>query len=381
MPIATAASRDGGADYEALDELVQRIAARHADAPLRERGAGEEFWTELVASDIAGLSLPERVGGYGTVAELCVAAEAFGKQGLPSAGLIVNTAVVGRLLADVGTEPCHDEWLKGMVAGDVRFCFALTEADSGSNPMRMRTTVRQVDDGWVVSGEKTYISAVDVSTHVAVIAREPSSNRLVPVVIDLEDEGVSWTRVNVDVAVPERQWTVHFDDVMVPAGHLVGGLDNGWAGILSGLNSERLVAAAQALGLGRWCMDRALEYARTRTVFGAPIGAHQAVQHPLAEAYIALEGASSLLWRAIDAFADGSPDLGTACSTAKVAACDAGLRAADAALQTFGGSGFTRETQMFEMFGFLRLLKSIPISRELALNHIASSALALPKSY
>ena len=138
--------------------------------------------------------------------------------------------------------------------------------------------------------------------------------------------------------------------------------------------------AAQAVGLGRWCLARASEYARERVVFDVPIGQHQAVQHPLAEALIDLEAAWALVERGAQAYDEGG-NAGLACNMAKVKACDAGLRAADAALQAFGGSGFTEETLMFDRFGYLRLLRSIPVARELALNQIAVAGLGLPRSY
>jgi hypothetical protein len=133
------------------------------------------------------------------------------------------------------------------------------------------------------------------------------------------------------------------------------------------------------VGLGRWCLTRASEYARERVVFDVPIGEHQAVQHPLAEALIDLETAWALVGGA-QAYEQGG-NAGLACYMAKVKACDAGLRATDSALQRFGGSGFTEETLMFERFGYLRLLRSIPVARELALNQIAVAGLRLPRSY
>src|SRR5262249_19480303 len=140
------------------------------------------------------------------------------------------------------------------------------------------------------------------------------------------------------------------------------------------------VVASQAVGVGRYCLGRAAAYAREREVFGAPIGSHQAVQHPLADALVRLEGA----WALVDAAArthDGGGHAGVAANIAKVAACDAGLFAADRALQTFGGSGFTDETLMLQRFVYMRLLQTVPVTRELALNHIATAGLGLPRSY
>ncbi|NKQ58045.1 acyl-CoA dehydrogenase family protein [Amycolatopsis sp. K13G38] len=358
-----------------IAELVLGIGRKYEGLPLDDLTAAESLREDLAAADIAGLSLPEEYGGSGTLAELCQAIEAVGLTGMTAPGLLLSTGVVGRILAEHGTAVQKAALLPGIATGEVRFCFALTEAESGSNPMRMRTTAVREGDDWIIRGEKTYISAVDHATHMLLVTR--AADALTLFVVELPAERVTKTPVTVYVPVAERQWTLHFDDLRLPATAVIGEPGQGGKALFTGLNAERLAVAAQSIGLGRWCLAKAVEHARSREVFGVPIGAHQAVQHPLADAHIALESAAAVLWRA----AGERDDRGTACTIAKIAACDAGLQAADAALQTFGGSGYTDETQVYQRFAFLRLAKSIPVTRELALNHVATAALGLPRSY
>jgi alkylation response protein AidB-like acyl-CoA dehydrogenase len=173
---------------------------------------------------------------------------------------------------------------------------------------------------------------------------------------------------------------VFFDDVEVGDDALLGEPGRGGRVLFDGLNPERLIVASQAVGTGRWALERAATYARERVVFDVPIGAHQAIQHPLAEALIGIEAAWALTDIAARLY-DAGEQAGLESNMAKIAACDAGLLAADRALQTFGGSGYTDETNMLQRFIYMRLLRSIPVSRELGLNHIATSGLGLPRSY
>jgi len=370
----------GPAERQALAEVAFALGAKYANRRIGDLDAAHEHWAEVCAAGLPACSLPAEYGGAGGMGDLLLIAERLAAGGYPAGKLTLSVAVAGAIIARHGSPEQKSAWLPGIADGSVRFCFALTEPGAGSNAARMQTTATRTPDGWRISGQKTYISAVDDSDIMLVVTKDAASGGFSLFGLPLPCGRLTLQPVGVTVSVPERQWSVFFDDVELGDDALVGEPGKGARALFDGLNPERLIVAAQAVGLGRWCLARASEYARERVVFDVPIGEHQAVQHPLAEALIDLEAAWALVERGAQAYDEGG-NAGLACNMAKVKACDAGLRAADAALQAFGGSGFTEETLMFDRFGYLRLLRSIPVARELALNQIAVAGLGLPRSY
>ena len=364
-------------EQRAIAELAFELGARYADRRFDDHDASLGQWDALAESGLTALSLPEEHGGAGGLLEICVASERLAAGGYHEEKLVISTAMAGTMIARHGTEEQRDRWLPGIAAGTTRFCFAFTEPGAGSNANNLRTTATPVDGGVRVDGAKTYISALESSDAMVVVARAPQGG-LTLVVLPVPAEGVTSTRVQVEAPSFEYQWNV--DGAVAPPDDVLGEAGAGGRVLFDGLNPERLVVASQAVGLGRWALARASSYASERVVFDVPIGAHQAVQHPLAEAYVALEGAWALTIAAAERH-DAGEQAGLEANVAKVAACDAGLRAADAALQAFGGSGFTDETGILQRFVYLRLLRTVPVARELALNHIATSGLGLPRSY
>jgi alkylation response protein AidB-like acyl-CoA dehydrogenase len=367
-------------EQKAIAELAFELGARFADRRFDDHAASLEQWGALSEVGLTGLSLPEQHGGAGGMLELCLASERLAAGGYPAGKLVISTAIAGTIVARHGSAEQRAAWLPGIADGTGRFCFAFTEPGAGSNANRLATTVVRRDGGWQLNGQKTYISALESSEWMIVVARAPDEGGLAVLVLPTPCDRVTATRVEVEAPAFEHQWSVWFDEVPVPDDAFLGAPGGGAAVLFDGLNPERLVIASQAVGIGRWCLARATAYAREREVFGAPIGSHQAVQHPLAEALVRLEGA----WSLVDAAArlhDEGGQAGVAASVAKVAACDAGLYAADRALQAFGGSGFTDETLMLQRFVYMRLLQTVPVTRELALNHLATAGLGLPRSY
>lgn len=378
--LAKASSRRLTDEQRAIAELAFTLGAAYADRRFDDHDASLGQWDELAASGLTGLSLPETYGGAGGMLELCIASERLAAGGYPAAKLIISTAMAGSMIARHGTPEQQQRWLPGIGSGELRFCFAFTEPEAGSNANNLRTTARALHGGFTVSGEKTYISALESSEMMIVVARDAGSDGLTLVVLPLPCERVTATRVNVEVPAFEHQWSVFFDGAEAPSADVLGEPGQGGRVLFDGLNPERLVVASQAVGIGRWSLEKAAGYARDRVVFEVPIGTHQAVQHPLAEALVALEGAWALTIAAARLYDEGE-QAGLESNMAKIAACDAGLLAADRSLQVFGGSGFTDETMMLQRFTYMRLLRSIPVARELALNHVATSGLGLPRSY
>jgi alkylation response protein AidB-like acyl-CoA dehydrogenase len=364
-------------EQRAIAELAFAIGATYADRRFDDHDASLAQWEQLAESGLTALSLPREHGGDGGMFELCLACERLAAGGYPAAKLVIHTAMAGSMIARHGTPEQRERWLPGIASGRNRFCFAFTEPVAGSNANNLRTTATPTAAGWAVSGEKTYISALESSETMIVVARDAGGG-LTLLVLPTPCEGVTASRVHVDAPAFEHQWHVFFDGA--ETADVLGEPGRGGRVLFDGLNPERLVVASQAVGVGRWCLDRAAAYARERVVFDVPIGAHQAVQHPLAESLVALEGAWALTGAAALLFDEGAA-AGLESNMAKIAACDAGLLAADRALQVFGGSGYTDETMMLQRFTYMRLLRSIPVARELALNHVATSGLGLPRSY
>ncbi len=363
-----------------IADVAFAIGAKYADRRFDDHSASLSQWDDLSASGLTGLSLPEEHGGAGGMLDLCIASERIAAGGFPAAKLVIATAIAGTVIARHGTGAQRERWLPGIGAGTTRFCFAFTEPEAGSNANRLRTAVTRPGAELRLNGQKTYISALESSDAMIVVAADAESGGLTLVILPLPCEGLTHHPVKMSAPFFEDQWHVFYDDVAVADDAVLGERGKGGRVLFDGLNPERLVVASQSIGVGRWCLARAADYASQRVVFDVPIGAHQGVQHPLAEAFVATEGAWMLVQRAAR-LCDAGAQAGLESNMAKIAACDAGLAAADGALQCFGGSGYTDDTMLLQRFTYMRLLRTVPVARELALNHVATAGLGLPRSY
>jgi alkylation response protein AidB-like acyl-CoA dehydrogenase len=198
--------------------------------------------------------------------------------------------------------------------------------------------------------------------------------------VDADAPGLTRREMEMNLEMPDAQFSVFFDDVRVGADRLVGDQGRGLRAVFDGLNPERVIIASISAGLGRYAMAKAQRYARERSVWGRPIGSHQGLAHPLAEAHIQLEAARLMIRRAATLY-DAGEDAGSASNMAKFLAAEAGIRCMDAAIEVHGGSGFTQEVGLGGLNTLARLFKTVPITREMILNHVAEHTLGLPKSY
>ncbi|MCJ7439494.1 MAG: acyl-CoA dehydrogenase, partial [Acidimicrobiia bacterium] len=278
-------------------------------------------------------------------------------------------------------------WLPGLASGE-KMVFAITEPDAGSNSHNLSTSATRDGDVYRLRGTKTYISGVDEAAAVLVVARsgtdeETGRARLSLFIVDTGDPRLERTEIPVEIIAPEKQFLLFFDDVEVPRDRLLGDEGAGLRQVFFGLNPERITGAAISAGIGRYALERASEYGRDRSVWGVPIGSHQGVAHPLAQAKIELELARLMTAKAAwlhDHDADRVA-AGEAANMAKYAAAEAGLHCLDAAIQTHGGNGMATEYGLADLWGLARLLRIAPISREMILNFVAQQSLGLPKSY
>jgi alkylation response protein AidB-like acyl-CoA dehydrogenase len=313
--------------------------------------------------------------------------EEVASEGCPLLLILVSAAICAELIARFGTGAQQSAWLPGLVAGE-KMAFAITEPDAGSNSHSVATTAERDGDIYRLHGTKTFISGVDECERMLVVTRtgvdgSTGRARLSLFVVDTDATGLERHQIPVEMTVPEKQFTLFFDNVEVRAERMLGPEHDGLRVVFQGLNPERITGAALATGIGRYALSKAADYACERRVWDIPIGMHQGVSHPLAEAKVQLELARLMTTKAAwlhdqDA---GSEEAGEAANMAKFAAADAALQCLDVAIQTHGGNGMTSEYGLADLWGIARLLRIAPVSREMILNFVASHSLGLPKSY
>jgi len=345
----------------------------------------EELWATLVLSGFVGVNVPtEYGGGGGDLTDLVVVAEELAAAGCPLMTLVVSPAVCAPILARYGTDDQKRAWLTGIGTGSERMSFAITEAAAGSNSHAIRTRAERSANGWLIRGEKQYISGVDDARHMLVVVRTGTtakgSSSLSLLVVATDLPGLTISPIRTAVRAAERQFVVTFDDVALPENALVGVVDEGLAQMFEGLNPERILSAATCVGLARYALSQGIAYAKSRQVWGVSIGAHQAVAHPLARAFARLEAARLALYSAAGTF-DAGLDPSVSSAVAKLLAAEAAEMALDAAIQVHGGNGLAEEYGLADLWGLVRLYRIAPVSEEMTLNHLATHALGLPKSY
>jgi alkylation response protein AidB-like acyl-CoA dehydrogenase len=371
-----------------LREGVARIARKYGIAYyLKAARSGEkthELWRELAQAGFLGVNLPEPHGGGLGIRELAIVCEELAAAGCPLLLLVVSPAICGTLIARYGTEEQKARWLPGLGKGELRFCFALTEPEAGSNSHMITTTSVRDGEGYRISGQKTYISGVDESDLMLVVTRSGADTKgraqLSLFLVDTNAPGIERSPIPMEIVSPEKQFTVFFNDVQVGADRLLGGEGGGLRVLFDGLNPERITSAGYAIGLARFALDRACEYARTRQVWGQPIGSHQALAHPLARAKLTMELSKLMIAKAGWLY-DAGQDAAEASNMARLSAADAAIAALDQAIQVHGGNGLATEYGLATMWGMARLQHIAPVSREMILNFISQHSLGLPKSY
>ncbi|GAA3999938.1 acyl-CoA dehydrogenase family protein [Sphingomonas humi] len=370
---------------DAVSKLVGRFGRKYFQEEVAKDGSADELYQELAKAGFLSVHIPEQWGGGGGgLADLNIVIEETAAQGCPLLSLVI-ASICAPIIAKFGTDELKKEWLPGLAAGQRKMSFAITEPDAGSNTHKVSTQVRRDGDGWILRGQKYWTSAIDEADAVLVVARDadlstPERSALTLVIVPADAPGITATRIDAAVKVPERQFSVFFDDVKLPADALVGVQGNGLKQVFLGLNPERVSAAAINNGISRYALVKAAQYAKDRTVWKTPIGQHQGVAHPLAEAFIAVQQARLMNARAAQLY-DAGEDAGEAANMAKFAAADSSLVALDQAIQVHGGNGLSHEYGLADLWFTARLHKTAPVSREMILNYIAQHSLGLPKSY
>ncbi|MEJ2410790.1 MAG: acyl-CoA dehydrogenase, partial [Novosphingobium sp.] len=281
------------------------------------------------------------------------------------------------------------KYLPGIAAGDLRLqAFGVTEPTTGSDTTNLKTWAERRGDTYIVNGQKVWTSRAEHSDLMLLLARTTPISE-----VTKRTEGISAFLVDIrqarghgleirpiDAMINHNATEVFFDNLAIPADSLVGEEGQGFRYILSGMNAERILVATEAVGDGRWCLKRAIEYANERVVFGKSIGSNQGVQFPLARAHIELESADLLCRKAAARF-DSGLDCGPDANIAKLVASEAAFHAADVAMQTHGGFSFAREYEIERKWRETRLYQIAPISTNMVLAYVGQHVLGLERSY
>lgn len=347
-----------------------------------------EMWNEIAENGYLGIIIPEVYGGADfSFSDLKVFLEELATKGLMTLHFVSFFMDIIILLLH-GSEELKKEYLPQMAKGTY-FSFALSEPDAGTNSLKITTKAEKKGSYYYVKGTKVFITGADESKYMVVAARTQDYNEkdkkkgLSLFVIDSHTDGITMMPQDVEIMSPDSQYTVYFDNVKVHEKNLIGKEGEGFSYLLSGLNLERIIISCFCLGMGKYVLKKAVEYAKVRNIFGDPIGKYQAVQHPLSRAFMNIQLASIATReaaKALDSKAN-SKLVGMYANIAKLSASEAAFNACDAAIQTLGGYGLTKEHDIINFFIPIRTLRIAPINNEMILNYLGEKFLGLPRSY
>ena len=345
-----------------------------------------ELWEALASRGYLGVNIPEEYGGGGLgMGSLSAVGEEISAAGCALLLIVVSPAIAGSIIARHATPEQKERWLRGIGAGTTKLAFAITEPDAGTNSHNLSTSLQRDGDKFKLNGQKTYISGVEEADAVLVVARGRNDDGSLGLpslaIVDVDGPGFTRDMIPMPPMGPDKQWTLFFDDVEIEEERLIGGYNGGLGPVFDGLNPERIMGASMATGIGRHAIGRGADYARERQVWGAPIGTHQGISHPLAQAKIELELARLMTQKAAALYDAGAKGAGEASNMAKYAAAEAAIACVDQAIQTHGGNGFALEYGLSQLWWGARVARTAPVSREMVLNYVAEHSLGLPKSY
>jgi len=380
-------------DRQAIRVAVRNLCKDFPDAYWREVDKKEQypqaFIDALTASGYLAALIPEEFGGAGLgITEASIILEEINRSGGNSGACHAQMYIMGALLRH-GSEEQKHRYLPGIARGDLRLqAFAVTEPNAGSDTTRIETRAVRHGDRYIVNGQKIFISRVLQSDLMLLMARttpydqvKDKTQGLSVFIVDLREvKGKGLEVKPLDVMMNHHTNTLFIEDMEVPATNLIGEEGKGFRYIIDGWNAERILIAAEAVGDGRWFVDRASSYARDRIVFGRPIGANQGVQFPIAQAYAHVEAADLMRYHAAAKF-ERKEKCGAEANMAKLLASEAAWEAADVCLTTYGEYGFARDFDVERKFRETRLFTVAPVSNNLVLAFLGQNVLDMPKSY
>jgi acyl-CoA dehydrogenase len=376
------------ADHEAFRDVMRRFVSREIEPYAHEWDEAGEFPRELYrkASQIGllGLGFPEEYGGVGADQFMkIVASQELARAGAGGVSSSLMSHTIGSPpIARAARPEVKARVLPQVLSGQKISALAITEPSGGSDVANLRTRARRDRDHYVVSGEKTFITSGMRADYLTVAVRTggegPGGVSLL--LIEGDTPGLSRTKLKKMGWWASDTATLHFDECRVPAENLIGEEGQGFRYILSGMNAERILIAAECIGDAKWFIAKATQYAKDRALFGRPIGQNQGVQFPIARAYAQMRAAELMVHEAARKY-DAGEDIGAEANMAKLLAADASWAAADMCVQTHGGFGFAEEYDIERKFRETRLYQVAPISTNMILSYLAEHVLGLPRSY
>jgi acyl-CoA dehydrogenase len=381
-------------DQRQIREAIERICAPFDEDYWLKRdksgGFPEDFYAAVARQGWLGIAMPPAYGGAGLgITEAAVMMQAIAQSGAGMSGAsAVHLNIFGlHPVVVYGSEEQKARFLPPVIAGREKPCFGVTEPDAGLNTTALSTFAERRGDDYVVNGRKIWISTAQVADRILLLARTTPLDQ-----VKKKTEGLSLFYTKLDRSrievreIPKMGRSaidsnmLFIDDLIVPAADLIGEEGKGFKQILHGLNPERVLLAAEAVGLGRAALRRAANYARERIVFGRPIGQNQAIQHPLAKAWAELEAADLMMWKAA-ALYDAGEKCGAEANAAKYLAAEAAYHACETAILTHGGMGYAKEYHVERYMREAWIPRIAPISIQLILSYLAENVLDQPKSY
>ncbi len=374
---------------DAVAKLCREFPGPYWQELDRDRAYPKAFVDRLTSEGFLSVLIPEEYGGSGLgLGAAAAILEEIHRSGCNGAACHAQMYTMGTILRH-GSPEQKAQYLPKIASGELRLqAFGVTEAVSGTDTTRIRTFARRDGDRYIINGQKIWISRAAHSDLMVLLCRttpreqtaKPTEGMSVFIVDMREAVGSGLTIRPVRTMLNHATTELFFDNLPVPVVNRIGEEGRGFRYILDGMNAERILIASECIGDGRFFIERATEYAKTREVFGGPIGRNQGVQFPIARSYVEVEAAAQIVQKASRMFEAGEP-CGTEANMAKLLASEASWRAADMCLQIHGGFGFAEEFDIERKFRETRLYQVAPISTNLILSHVATHVLGLPRSY
>lgn len=381
-------------DQMTIRDTVRELAGKFDDQYWmkhdRDKQFPTEFYDALATGGWLGITTPEEYGGHGFgITEASILLEEVAKSGGGmNAASAIHLSIFGmHPVIKHGSDELKQRTLPRIVDGSLHVCFGVTEPGAGLDTTQITTFAKREGDHYRVNGRKVWISKAVESEKILLLTRtqklddvEKKTDGMTLFLTDLDRSKIDIRPISKMGRNAVTSNELFIDDLMIPVEDRVGDEGKGFTYILDGLNPERMLIAAEALGLGRVALNRAVEYGNHREVFGRPIGMNQGIQFPLADSLAQLDAAELVLRKATWLYDQGRP-CGREANTAKYLCAEAGFQATDRALQTHGGMGYSEEYNVARYFREARLLKIAPLSQEMVLNYLGSHVLGLPRSY
>lgn len=381
-------------EQEAIREAIFKLCAQFGDdywlKKDKEGGFPLDFHKAFADAGWLGIAMPQEYGGSGLgITEAAIMMQAVTESGAGvSGGSALHMNIFGlNPVVVFGTDAQKRRMLPPLIQGKEKACFGVTEPNTGLNTLKLKTKAVRQGDHYVVNGQKVWISTAQVADKILLLTRTQEPDEVKKHSLGLTLFYTNLDRKHVEIreidkmgrkAVDSNQ--LFIENLKIPVEDRIGEESRGFEYILHGMNPERVLVGAEAVGVGRAALRRAVQYAKERVVFDRPIGMNQGIQHPLAEAWMDLEAANLMTFKAATLYDQGKP-CGAEANTAKYLAAEAGFKATQTAVLTHGGFGYAKEYHVERLFRESMLFRIAPISRELVKCFIAEKVLGLPKSY